>query len=127
VCSSDLWWGTTASHDYLNYGTDACCEGLASGKDHWKTLAPVASFPANPFGLYDMNGNVYEWAEDCYHKTYDGAPTDGSAWDVAGCSDRVMRGGDWFKEPRGTRNAMRGLNVPTFKGIGFRVAKSLGH
>jgi formylglycine-generating enzyme required for sulfatase activity len=121
------WWGTTASHDYLNYGTDACCEGLASGKDHWKTLAPVASFPANPFGLYDMNGNVYEWAEDCYHKTYDGAPTDGSAWDVAGCSDRVMRGGDWFKEPRGTRNAMRGLNVPTFKGIGFRVAKSLGH
>jgi formylglycine-generating enzyme required for sulfatase activity len=55
-------------------------------------VAPKGKLP-NAWGLYDMLGNVAEWAEDCYHSTYDGAPTDGSAWDNAACTTRILRGG----------------------------------
>ena len=42
--------------------------------------SPVGSFSPMQFGLYDMAGNVFQWVQDCYHENYDGAPTDGSAW-----------------------------------------------
>ena len=57
---------------------------------------PVGSFPSNAFGLHDMHGNVWEWVEDCWHDSYSGAPSDGSAWTTGGdCSKRVLRGGSW--------------------------------
>ncbi len=73
---------------------------------------PVASFPANAWGLYDMYGSVYEWVEDCWHDSYTGAPTDGSAWldeDGGRCDHRVVRSGAWlsglrFTLPGGTRD-----------------------
>ena len=55
----------------------------------------VGSYPANPWGLYDMHGNVWEWVEDCWHESYEGAPSDGSAWTSGDCSRRVLRGGSW--------------------------------
>ena len=60
--------------------------------------APVGSFAANPFGLHDMHGNVWEWVEDCYQSNYDGAPTDGSARLSPDCTNHVnhvVRGGSW--------------------------------
>jgi formylglycine-generating enzyme required for sulfatase activity len=59
----------------------------------------VASFQANPFGLYDMAGNVSEWVQDCWHDTYVRAPLDGSSWDNPGCQRRVVRGGYWASSP----------------------------
>ncbi len=89
---------------------------------------PVASFPANAFGLYDMHGNVWEWVEDCWHRNYDGAPTDGSAW-LTSCvsSNRVLRGGSWYDTPQILRSAFRYYNSPPlrYSNYGFRVARTL--
>ena len=89
--------------------------------------APVGSFPANPYGLYDMVGNVWEWTEDCWNESYHGAPADGSAWTSGDCSRRVVRGGSWAYDPDFLRSAYRGryasgsrVNI-----LGFRVARTL--
>lgn len=124
---SAYWWGSTASHEYANYGTDRCCRGLASGRDRWMNTAPSGSFSANAFGLHDMHGNVWEWTEDCYQDSYTGAPTDGSARQVSNCSRRVVRGGSWGYTPQSLRSANRNWGDPSGRVnfIGFRVARTL--
>jgi formylglycine-generating enzyme required for sulfatase activity len=69
----------------------------------------VGQFPANPFGLYDMHGNVFEWCEDDWHENYEGAPTDGSAWIDSDRTDtyRLLRGGSWRSIPELCRSAYR--------------------
>lgn len=57
---------------------------------------PVGTKKPNPWGLYDMISNVDEWVQDTFHNGYVGAPTDGSAWEVGGDDDRVLRGGSVF-------------------------------
>jgi formylglycine-generating enzyme required for sulfatase activity len=69
---------------------------------------PVGSFSPNGWGLYDMHGNVFEWCEDKYHDSYDGAPADGSAWMRGGVSEwRVLRGGSWFDSANALRSTSR--------------------
>ena len=76
-------WGSTASHEYANYGTEKCCgDGLAVGRDRWVETSPVGSFPPNGFGLYDMHGNVLQFVQDCFSPSYAGLATDGSAYEV---------------------------------------------
>mgnify|MGYP002621424476 CR=1 FL=1 len=91
---------------------------------HWGP-APVASYPANPFGLHDMVGNVSEWVEDCWHDNYQRAPTDGSAWVNPGCSLRVLRGSSWASAPEQARSAFRLAAGPaqTNPRLGFRVVR----
>ncbi|NEZ54309.1 formylglycine-generating enzyme family protein [Adonisia turfae] len=84
----------------------------------------VGSFEiANAFGLYDMHGNVWEWCLDCWHKTYDGAPTDGSAWISFGETEyRVLRGGSWGDPPAICRSATRLSNtLDRLDDNGFRL------
>ena len=92
-----------------------------------KQTAPVGSFAANQFGLYDMLGNVWEWVEDCFHGNFEGAPADGSAWFVNDCPRRVIRGGSWHYAPEGLRSASRLRGTPTFRfnDLGFRVARTI--
>lgn len=71
-------WGTAPSHEYANYGADSGYTRLASGRDKWVNTSPVGSFPPNAFGLYDMNGNVLQYVEDCFSGSYSGLPLDGS-------------------------------------------------
>ncbi len=70
------------------------------------TTHPVGDRRPNPWGLYDMLGNVWEWCEDGWHGNYDGAPADGAAWAAEG-SHRVYRGGSWWNHARGCRCAYR--------------------
>lgn len=121
------WWGQAASHDYANYGSDNCCSGLAAGRDRWVNTAPVGSFPANSFGLHDINGNVAEWVEDCSTKSYDRTPDDGTAFIWPNCSERVHRGGGWLNMPSHIRSDIRPGDVETSRtpNLGFRVAASL--
>jgi formylglycine-generating enzyme required for sulfatase activity len=87
----------------------------------------VGSYPANQFGLYDMHGNVWEWCQDCWNVSYDGAPGDGSAWISGDCDRRVLRGGSWTDKPRSLRAAARNMSFreKSSSGAGFRVAREL--
>ena len=88
---------------------------------------PVGSYPANPFGLFDMAGNAWQWVQDCYQITYAGAPTDGSAWLGGDCTKRVIRGGSWYDAPRLLRAANRDAYSASLRlaNTSFRVARDL--
>ena len=114
-------WGDSVGRNRAN------CDGCGSRWDDERT-APVGSFSANGFGLHDMAGNVWEWVEDCWHASYSGAPSDGSAWTTGGnCSGRVLRGGSWYSKPGLLRSAVRGGSSTgdRYDGSGFRVSRTL--
>ena len=114
------YWG-----DRIGEG-NANCHGCGSKWDNVQT-SPVGSFTANAFGLYDMAGNVWQWVQDCYHASYDQAPTNGLAWNSENCIRRVVRGGSWISYPQLLRSAGRFWNNPDSRGnlLGFRVARTL--
>ena len=85
--STRYWWGEGIGRNRANCGSDC--------GDSYRYTAPVGSFSANPFGLHDVHGNVWEWVEDCRNGSYAGAPSDGTAWESGNCSRRVLRGGSW--------------------------------
>jgi formylglycine-generating enzyme required for sulfatase activity len=90
--------------------------------------APAGRYRRSGFGLSDMIGNVWEWVEDCWHDSYDGAPGDGTAWlDSGGECARVVRGGAWDVVARLLRAPGRGGFAPGYRGgnLGFRLARSL--
>jgi formylglycine-generating enzyme required for sulfatase activity len=114
--STRYWWG----------------EQMAAGKANCKDCGPpwradtpgnAGSFAPNPWGLYDMNGSVWEWVADCWHNSFSGAPADAKAWDTSNCSARVIRGGSWregaaymvsssrFKYDASVRHAQNGFRV----------------
>ena len=115
-------WGNEIGENRAN------CDGCGSLWDDERT-APVGSFEANAFGLYDVHGNVWEWVEDCWHGNYERAPTDGTAWGGGGedCDWRVVRGGSWNYKPGCLRSWTRSRSTPGYrnKAIGFRVARRL--
>ena len=113
------WWGDDSGHDNAN------CRGCRSRSDN--QTAPVGSFSANPFGLYDVHGNVWEWVEDCVNYSYADAPTDGRAWVSGNCSVRSIRGGSWNSYTGVIRAANRGSMGPGVRdhSLGFRVARTL--
>lgn len=120
------WWGPTASHDYANFGKDECCEGLAFGSDKWVYTSPVGSFPPNGFGLHDMQGNIWEWVDDCWNDNYAGAPVDGVARTTRNCLTHVLRGGSWYYDPGVMRSASRIWNIGEVRSDinGFRLART---
>ena len=90
--------------------------------------APVGSFQPNPWGLHDTAGNVVEWIQDCWHPSYVGAPSDGSAWEAANCEQRGLRGASLIDPPRWLRSTWRNWHTPQDSSIvviGFRVARQI--
>ncbi|MDJ0535999.1 MAG: formylglycine-generating enzyme family protein [Xenococcaceae cyanobacterium MO_207.B15] len=115
-------YGETITGELANYGASETFADEAPG-EYRRETTPVGSFPPNAFGLYDMHGNVWEWCEDDSHDSYNGAPTDGSAWLSENSNIKVLRGGSWGFDPILCRSACR-LNfarVDRYYIIGFRV------
>lgn len=96
--------------------------------DGYPFTSPVGSFRPNPFGLFDMLGNVWEWMADHWHDTYDDAPDDGRPW-ITDRNDRrrVLRGGSWLNGPGDLRAGIRGRIVADdrLNDVGFRLARTL--
>jgi formylglycine-generating enzyme required for sulfatase activity len=114
-------WGSSIGKNKAN------CDGCGSQWDN-KQTSPVGSFAANPFGLYDMSGNVWQWVEDCYVNSYTDAPSDGSAREGCGANaSRVLRGGSWSNFPQWLRSATRNNVSPAYRYslVGFRAARTL--
>ncbi|MEO0827438.1 MAG: SUMF1/EgtB/PvdO family nonheme iron enzyme [Cyanobacteria bacterium J06635_15] len=121
--STPFQFGETLTSDLANYQATSTYGSGPKGKYRQQTT-DVGSFPANAFGLYDMHGNVWEWCQDQWHDTYDGAPVDGSAWISSDDSvGRLLRGGSWYDFPDYCRSANRGRNARDgrYVDIGFRV------
>lgn len=93
--------------------------------DGYWFVSPAATYQPNPFGLYDMLGNVWVWTQDCANDSYDGAPIDGSSWDSGHCTRRMIRGGSWSFGPELVRAAVRRDHTLAYRSnlVGFRLAK----
>ncbi len=124
--STPYSWGNEIGSNRANcraYEDEGTCG------DQWLNTAPVGSFQANAFGVYDMHGNVREWVEDCWNERYAGAPSDGSAWRAGYYCDwrHVSRGGSWYSFARGLRSAHRfgSTSGNRYGDYGFRVARVL--
>ena len=122
--TTPFYFGETITSELVNYRGDYTYADAPKGI-YRKETTNVGIFPPNAFGLYDMHGNVLEWCQDVTHDDYNGAPTDGSAWETGGDSSRrVLRGGSWSTYPWGCRSAYRNyyLSVEAdYFSIGFRL------
>ena len=100
---------------------------VADCDDGFYRTAPVGSFAPNEYKLHDVLGNVWEWTEDCWNRSYRGAPSDGSAWESGYCPRRVLRGGSWSNRPEFVRSAHRDRSATDgrYDYVGFRVARTL--
>ena len=118
--TTPFWWGSSISAEQANYGSPDTYDNPG------KTV-PVRSYQPNPWGLYQVHGNVHEWVEDCYHNDYSGAPDNGSAWTTAGCDRRVLRGGAYGSQPSYLRSADRVSSPAGTSALfdGFRVARTV--
>ncbi|MGJ7916345.1 SUMF1/EgtB/PvdO family nonheme iron enzyme, partial [Massilia sp. LXY-6] len=120
-------FGDTISPEQANYDGNFTYNGGARGA-YRRGTTPAGMFPPNPWGLFDMHGNVWEWVQDVVHDNYEGAPLDGSAWEEGGDqARRILRGGSWLYNPRYLRSALRnGFSSALSNDIvGFRVVREL--
>jgi len=132
---SARYWGEDpdAACDYANVHDQTSQRKNGSGwlahacDDGYARTAPAGRYEANAFGLEDTLGYVWEWTEDCWNDSYDGAPSDGSAWTGGACRRRVLRGGSWYNEPEFVRSANRNRNNTEYRiiNVGFRPARTL--
>jgi formylglycine-generating enzyme required for sulfatase activity len=124
--TTPFWWGSSITPEQANYDGYYTYGGGSKGEYRQRTV-PVDSFEANPWGLYNVHGNVWEWTEDCWNESNTGNPGDGSARTTGDCTRRVVRGGSWVGDPHLLRSAYRSrtATVRRYVDWGFRVARTL--
>ncbi len=121
-----FWWGSRISAELANYDANYTFKDGPKGTFRGRPM-PVDSFAPNPWGLYQVHGNVMEWTEDCYSKDYVGAPSDGSPATSGECDVRLTRGGSWDDLPIALRAAKREARPVQHRNyaVGFRVARDI--
>lgn len=135
--ATKYYWGNQPNAQYGNGGSRAVWESVGWAdqwnpeweewpEDGYLNTAPVGSFQPSAWGLYDMAGNVWEWVEDKWHDSYQGAPRNGSAWGSRNSPSRVLRGGSFSVTPFGLRASTRHSGQPGTRGYthGFRLSLS---
>lgn len=123
--TTPFWWGTSITTRQASYDDRSTYGGGPKGELLSQTVL-VDAFEPNPWGFYQMHGNVWEWVEDCWNESYTGAPSEGSAWTAGDCSRRALRGGSWVSLPWDIRSAARN-RIPTssrYYFVGFRVGRT---
>jgi formylglycine-generating enzyme required for sulfatase activity len=124
--STPFWWGSSITPGQASYNSNYVYEGGGSKGEYRRGTVPAGSFAANPWGLYNVHGNSWQWTEDCYHDSYNEAPSDGSAWTTTCIGrGRVVRGGSWLYIPRYLRAAARFGIAVEFDFVGVRLARTL--
>ncbi|MFQ5773086.1 MAG: SUMF1/EgtB/PvdO family nonheme iron enzyme [Kiloniellaceae bacterium] len=117
---TEYWWGDAVGKNKAN------CKNCGGP---WSRKGPayVGTYEPNPYGLHDMNGGVSEWTQDCWYRSHERAPTDGSAREIPGCQQRVLRGGSWRNDAGYLRSAARLFYDSGVRYLvnGFRVAASV--
>jgi formylglycine-generating enzyme required for sulfatase activity len=115
---TEYWWGDREP---------LCEKGARMGANtvycNLGRAEPVGTFQANPFGLFDVAGTVWEWTQDCYRPTLQGQPANGAPVLTGDCTQRVVRGGSWVARPDVSRLADRSYAEDRDAGIGLRVAR----
>ncbi|PNG26351.1 bifunctional serine/threonine-protein kinase/formylglycine-generating enzyme family protein [Methylocella silvestris] len=111
------WWG-----DQFKPEMSAC---RSCGDQSAEGPPKIGLYPPNGFGLQDVTGSVSQWVADCWHRSFKGAPTDGSAWTSLNCPERVLRGGSWNSAPADLRVTNREFYDPKvrYPGHGLRVGR----
>jgi len=124
--ATPFWWGDFISPRQANYDGSYTYGGGPTGEYRQRTLT-VDSFQPNPWGFYQVHGNVKEWTQDCYHSSYAGAPADGTPWLSGDCRSHVLRGGSWNNDPWFLRATVRNSLSAGYRsnGLGFRVGRTL--
>ncbi len=99
----------------------------ATCDDGYERTSPVGHFAPNPWGLFDITGNVWSWTADCYASDHASNPRDGRPYAPAHCDRRVIRGASWYFSPWDARAASRDFDAPTYRDgdLGFRLARTL--
>jgi formylglycine-generating enzyme required for sulfatase activity len=123
------WWGDEFEPGQANSAPgNRLLFSASSGDIARPRTVPVQSFARNPWGLYQVHGNVYDWVEDCWHDNYEGAPSDGSAWVSGNCNRHVLRGGAFSRNMQTARSAARIWSGSANRIIymSVRVARTLG-
>jgi formylglycine-generating enzyme required for sulfatase activity len=110
------WWGNDITAENTNF------------RENVGRTSEVGTYPMNPWALYEMIGNVWEWCEDCWNDSYADAPSSGDAWKNGDCNLRIIRGGSWKSKPGIVRAAYRNRAETRHRenNIGFRVVRTLG-
>ena len=116
-------FGETVTPEIANYDGRSPYESAPKGEYRGQTTEVGVLGLANGFGLYDMHGNLKEWCMDRWHNSYNGAPTDGRAWEIGGDNNRLVRGGSWKDTGRFCRSTLRHFFRPVVRlnHLGFRV------
>ena len=123
--TTPFWFGSTISTGQANYDGNSVYGGGEKGQYRQRPM-PVDAFEPNPFGLYQVHGNVNEWVEDCWQATHQGASADGTARVTGACGRRILRGGSWYDTAQALRSAAHSGFYAGYRAnkIGFRVARS---
>ncbi len=139
--TTTVWWGDTPGAATCRYANvrDAGSVGRSTGglvdpasvmpcDDRHATTAPVASFAPNPWGLYDMIGNVWEMTLDCLNADQRGAPTDARPRDTGTCTSHIDRGASWGNTPKYVRAAAQHPDLIGARTavLGFRLVEDIG-